>query len=180
MQPATTAYSRAGQRTLVNDKLYPRIPHPGPPLFHPSAPQRSQTLSLIPSHSSSKTKMGIPAKVPNMPGSTQVRFGPPDSRMAGPAQYNPATGPIKGIMKGGGERLEPSTHSQAQQTGPPTSHSSSSALPPSYRAHPHSSQPSPYPGAGPSGPSGPSPYPGLVPAQAPTFPSSSQPGITRQ
>ena len=67
-----------GGRALVNDKLYPRIPHPGPPLFHPSAPQRSQTLSMIPSHSS-RTKMGASAmpsvKVPNMP--PQVRFGPP-------------------------------------------------------------------------------------------------------
>ena len=65
-------------RALVNDKLYPRIPHPGPPLFHPSAPQRSQTLSMIPSHSN-RTKMGASAmpsvKVPNMP--PQVRFGPP-------------------------------------------------------------------------------------------------------
>merc|ERR1719461_2812830 len=83
LHPASVAYSRgAGQRTLVNDKLYPRIPHPGPPLFHPSAPQRSQTLSMIPSHSSSRTKMhgGNPPKVPNMPGGSggpQVRFGPP-------------------------------------------------------------------------------------------------------
>merc|ERR1719410_2767081 len=79
LHPASVAYSRgAGQRTLVNDKLYPRIPHPGPPLFHPSAPQRSQTLSMIPSHSN-RTKMGASAmpsvKVPNMP--PQVRFGPP-------------------------------------------------------------------------------------------------------
>ena len=67
-----------GARALVNDKLYPRIPHPGPPLFHPSAPQRSQTLSMIPSHSN-RTKMGASAmptvKVPNMP--PQVRFGAP-------------------------------------------------------------------------------------------------------
>ena len=59
-------------RTLVNDKLYPRIPAPGPPLYpHPSAPQRSQTLSMIPSHSS-RTKMGAGQgaghRVPNMPG----------------------------------------------------------------------------------------------------------------
>ena len=174
MQPATTAYSRAGQRTLVNDKLYPRIPHPAPPLFHPSAPQRSQTLSLIPSHSSTKTKMGIPAKVPNMPGSTQVRFGPPDSRMPSPAQYNPTSGPIKGIMKAGGERLEPpTTNSQAQQTSSSqqtSTSSSASVLPPNYRGPTsHSSQPSPYPGAGPSGPSGPSPYPGLVGNQSAPF-----------
>lgn len=180
MQPATAAYSRAGQRTLVNDKLYPRIPAPGPPLFHPSAPQRSQTLSMIPSHSSTKTKMGIPAKVPNMPGSVQVRFGPPDSRMPGPAQYNPTPGPIKGIMKSGAERLEPApTQSQGQQTSlphpssqpPATICQSASALPPAYRGpNPHSTQPSPYPGAGPSGPSGPSPYPGMAPSQSAPFP----------
>merc|ERR1719342_494114 len=69
LHPATVPYSRnGGHRTLVNDKLYPRIPHPGPPLFHPSAPQRSQTLSMIPSHST-RTKMGASAmpsvKVPN-------------------------------------------------------------------------------------------------------------------
>ena len=70
-------------RTLVNDKLYPRIPAPGPPLYpHPSAPQRSQTLSMIPSHSS-RTKMGAGQgaghRVPNMPGAGghNVRFGPP-------------------------------------------------------------------------------------------------------
>ena len=186
MQPATTAYSRAGQRTLVNDKLYPRIPHPAPPLFHPSAPQRSQTLSLIPSHSSTKTKMGIPAKVPNMPGTAQVRFGPPDSRMPSPAQYNPTSGPIKGIMKAGAERLEPpTTNSQSQQTSgssqQTSTSSSGSALPPSFRGPtPHSSQPSPYPGAGPSGPSGPSPYPGLVPNQSAPFPTSQAGYLTSQ
>merc|ERR1719180_402927 len=131
--------------------------------------------------------MGIPAKVPNMPDSTQVRFGPPDSRMPGPAQYNPTSGPIKGIMKAGGERLDPpTTASQAQQTSSSSQQTSStsssgSALPPNFRAGPtsHSSQPSPYPGAGPSGPSGPSPYPGLVANQSAPFlapPSTSQAG----
>ena len=58
--PPSISYSANNSnvnRALVNDKLYPRIPNPGPPLFHPSAPQRSQTLSMIPSHSS-RTKMG--------------------------------------------------------------------------------------------------------------------------
>ena len=58
--PPSISYSaNNSNRTLVNDKLYPRIPNPGPPLYHPSGPQpqRSQTLSMIPSHSS-RTKMG--------------------------------------------------------------------------------------------------------------------------
>ena len=82
--PPTISYSaNNANRALVNDKLYPgpRIPqNPGQQLFHPSAPQRSQTLSMIPSHSS-RTKMGAgnigQVKAPNMPGGHQVRFGPP-------------------------------------------------------------------------------------------------------
>ena len=107
--PPSISYSaNNANRALVNDKLYPRIPNPGPPLFHPSAPQRSQTLSMIPSHASSRTKMGagLPAKAPNMPGVTQVRFGPP---APGPGQAEPPGGQmsrlpgqhqqVKSIMK---------------------------------------------------------------------------------
>lgn len=105
--PPSISYSaNNANRALVNDKLYPRIPNPGPPLFHPSAPQRSQTLSMIPSHASSRTKMGagLPAKAPNMPGVSQVRFGPP-----APGQTEPPGGQmsrlpgqhqqVKSIMK---------------------------------------------------------------------------------
>lgn len=126
LHAASVPYNRGQQKTLVNDKLYPRIPHPGPPMFHPSGPQRSQTLSLIPSHSSARTKTtsgaGVQSKVPNMPGNVQVRFGPPlindggggsgGTRMSVPgSQYNPppqqqanmpngsGQQPIKGIMK---------------------------------------------------------------------------------
>jgi len=85
--------AQPGPRALVNDKLYPRIPHPGPPLFHPSAPQRSQTLSMIPSHST-RTKMGASAmpsvKVPNMP--PQVRFGPPPPPSEGNMSRLPSSG----------------------------------------------------------------------------------------
>jgi len=159
LHPASAGYSRGGgQRTLVNDKLYPRIPHPGPPLFHPSAPQRSQTLSMIPSHSSSRTKMGsnVPAKVPNMPGSTQVRFGPPlgdtsqGSRMPAPSQYSApphnvvsnSGQPIKGIMKadrlsGDIPGLQPVSQSQAVSSSQQTVPYSQTNIHPSVTSNSH-------------------------------------------
>jgi len=154
LHPASVAYSRgAGQRTLVNDKLYPRIPHPGPPLFHPSAPQRSQTLSMIPSHSSSRTKMGssVPAKVPNMPSGTQVRFGPPlsetsqGSRMPAPSQYSapPQSGqPIKGIMKadrlsGDIPNVQSVSQSQPVSSSQQTVPYSQANIPPNVSSHSH-------------------------------------------
>lgn len=129
LHSAAIAYSHNQLKPLVNDKLYPRIPNPGPPMFHPSAPQRSQTLSLIPSHSSAKAKMqansGQQMKAPNMPGSMQTRFGPPigndngemgvSRRPLPPQSQNSMPGPgsnsfgqqsIKGIMKAS-DRLPP-------------------------------------------------------------------------
>jgi len=167
LHPATAPYSRAGgHRTLVNDKLYPRIPHPGPPLFHPSAPQRSQTLSMIPSHSSSRTKMGsnVPAKVPNMPGGTQVRFGPPTveasqgSRMPAPSQYSApphnSGQPIKGIMKA--DRLPggdiPNISQPQPVSGSQTVPYSQAAMHPSVSSNSHAPGPS-----HPSYPQGPPP-----------------------
>ena len=104
--PPSINYNAASNanRTLVNDKLYPRIPAPGPPLYHP--PQRSQTLSMIPSHTS-RTKMGagnIGVKAPNMPGVSQVRFGPPppSTAVSGDSRLSAASGqqqPVKSIMK---------------------------------------------------------------------------------
>lgn len=164
LHPASVAYrSGGGQRTLVNDKLYPRIPHPGPPLFHPSAPQRSQTLSMIPSHSSSRTKMGsnVPAKVPNMPGGTQVRFGPPigdssqGSRMPAPSQYSApphnvvsnSGQPIKGIMKadrlsGDIPGLQPVSQSQPVSSSQQTVPYSQANMHPSVSSHSHAPVPS--------------------------------------
>ena len=107
--PATAATNR----TLVNDKLYPRIPAPGPPLYHP--PQRSQTLSMIPSHNS-RTKMGagnIGVKAPNMPGVSQVRFGPPPPVNSSESRM-PVSGPVKSIMK----TSDSGSHTPLHFTGP--------------------------------------------------------------
>lgn len=122
-----------GGRALVNDKLYPRIPHPGPPLFHPSAPQRSQTLSMIPSHAS-RTKMGAGAvpsvKVPNMP--PQVRFGPPP-----PASESQHLSRLPSVLAG--PPLHPASQQKVLQSGTPVPFSvPSSSYPktvPSYPPH---------------------------------------------
>merc|ERR1719330_705718 len=105
LPPSINYSANNANRALVNDKLYPRIPHPGPPLFHPSAPQRSQTLSMIPSHTS-RTKMGagLPVKAPNMPGVSQVRFGPP---VSGPGHSDQ-------VMGGGQLSRLPGHHQQVK------------------------------------------------------------------